>query len=790
MDALTLPLVAAFLAFLCGVLPGLRFGGPPVVFAIFAGAGLVAIAAAPGMLGRKLEANAIHKLLLASLVLAGVGMGAQSRADAAADCRATLADGANLTLRGALAADLLPTRGPGGKVPTLPVRVEDIRTQRSPVARCEGELRVSLPRGTRAMRAGTVLEIRGEWAKMQAPVVPSAWPRDPAYAGLIFAREVRVREPPSLVRHPLLVMRGAVEAELHQLFGRNGPLADALLLGRRETLDAGLKQRFAQSGLVHLLAISGGHVALIAAVLLVLGRVARVPRRAGVWLAIGLVAVYLAVIGAPASAVRSGIMVALALLSVLLQRPAAKLPMVCAAALIILAADPMAALDAGFQLSFAGVLGILLLRGAMLAQIPKSWRKGKIRRPLVESLVVSVAAFLATAPVVASQFGQVAPISILANLPAIPLTSLALVGVGAAALLEPVCPPLARLLADGTGVALDLLNRVVDLAAAVPWGHAEVSPPQWPLWAAVALVCLLSLDLAGALRPRVRWAVALSAACSAFLAFPVFASGADDGLELDFIDVGQGDAIALRTPAGRWILVDAGPRDERMDAGEKRVLPFLRARGVERLEAIVLTHPHADHIGGAPAVMRALPVGRLIEPGLAVGSPLYLETLETAQEHGVVWTAARQGRTLTVDGVRLDFVWPAAETLDVATDANEISAVIHLRYGSFTALLTGDAEAPAEHEMVRRYGAGLRSQVLKSGHHGSSTSSSEELLDAVRPDLAVISAGLRNRYGHPDRVILDRYARRGIAVARTDRGGTVTVRVPGDGTHGYTREGG
>ncbi|HEX5724641.1 MAG TPA: DNA internalization-related competence protein ComEC/Rec2, partial [Longimicrobiaceae bacterium] len=485
-------------------------------------------------------------------------------------------------------------------------------------------------------------------------------------------------------------------------------------------------------------------------------------------------------------ALRAGVMMALSLMAVVLQRPSATLPPVAAAALVILAAQPMAALDAGFQLSVAGVLGIILLRRAMLERVPAAWRAHAAGRWLAESLVVSVAAFLATAPVVAHHFGQVAPVSILANLPAIPLTSLALIGAGAAAATEPVLPPLARLLADGAGVMLDALGAVVDLAVAVPGGHAAVPRPQWPLWAAAGLAFLLALDLAGRMRAGVRWAIATGTACAAFLLLPPAALPGGDGVELAFIDVGQGDAIALRTPAGRWLLVDAGPLEDAYDAGEKRVLPFLRARGARRVEALVLTHPHADHIGGAAAVMRALPVGTLVEPGLPFGSPVYLETLRTAERRGVAWHAARQDRVLRVDGVELTFLWPVADLLDSVEDANEISAVLRVRYGDFAALLTGDASAAVERALVARYGAELEADVLKAGHHGSATSTSDELLAAVRPALAVVSCGARNEYGHPAPEVVARLERGGAEVARTDLDGTVVVRVEPGGA-GWAR---
>lgn len=785
---LYLPLVVAFLSFLAGLLPGLRFGGPPLALALAAAAALVLAAsgrgAGPGVRGYR----AVPVALLAAFALVGAALGAGARRGAATDCRTTLADGARVTVRGVLAANAAARAGKDdAPAPLLPLRLEEVRVGRRALPGCGGEVRVRFPREHAALRAGTELVVRGQWMRFSAPLARSHWPPDPGFAGMLTARELEVAAPPRLGANPLLTLRGRTEAHLHRLFPRHGALAGALLLGRREGLDPELRETFARSGLVHLLAISGTHVALLAGALLLLGRVLRLPRSTLTWSTLALIAVYLAVIGAPASAVRSGIMIALALGAVLLQRPSASLPMVAAAALVILAFQPLAALDAGFQLSFAGVLGILLLRGAMLKRVPERWRASTPARLATESLVVSAAAFLATAPITAYHFSQVAPVSIPANLPAIPLTSLALVGICLAALVEPVAPPLGRMFADGAGVALDALGWVAARAAEVPYGHAAVSPPQWWVWAGVAAAVLLALESTVRMRPPVRWVVAAGTACAAFLALPVVAAPRHAGLEIHFIDVGQGDAVALRTPRGRWLLVDAGPRTERSDAGERRVLPFLRAHRVPRLEALILTHPDADHIGGAPAVLAGIEVGRVVEPGLPVGKPLYLETLRAAEARGVPWSAARSGRTLTVDGVVLELLWPDAQSLDGLPEANEISAVMRLRYGSFTALFTGDVGAGVEATLAARHGAALRADLLKAGHHGSSTSTSAALLDVVRPGLVVVSAGRRNRYGHPAPSVLRRLRERGIPVARTDLEGTVSVRVAEGGHSGWRR---
>lgn len=778
MNLLLLPLVTALLAFLAGLLPALRFGPPPFLFV--AGSILFLVAAAHLARSERLSRSewTVRGALLLALACGGGALGAGAHHQAGTDCRSLLPDGTPLTVRGTLAANSVAgAQVPGGGAPLLPLQVREVSAEGGVVRGCTGPIRVRFPEDAASVSAGAELRLAGEWRRFRRLEAPGGWPRDPRFAGFLLAEEATVLTPPSLGAHPLLTLRGRTESHLQRLFPRHGAIAEALLLGRRELLDPALRERFARAGLAHLLAISGMHVGLIAGVLLLVGKVLRVRRQRLAWLTILGIALYLAMIGAPPSAVRAGTMISLALTGMLLQRPFAALPVVAAAALAILAHRPTTVLEPGFQLSFAGVLGILTLRPLVLNRLPPDWRNEGWKRWPAETLTVSAAAFLATAPVAAYHFGLIAPVAVLANLPAIPLMSLGLIGIGAAALVEPLLPPLGRLLADGAGGMLDLLGGVATLAGQVPYGHMEVERPQGWLWGVGAVAFFLALDASRRLRGAVRWTVAAGTTCAVLLAWPAFAARGGGALEIYFLDVGQGDATAVRTPQNRWLLVDAGPRSDRFDAGERLILPFLRAQGVRRLEAIILTHPHADHIGGAPVLMERLEVGRLIEPGHVVGSELYLRTLRTAETRGVEWVAARSGRTLSVDGVTLELLWPDEDALDGVTDANEISAVTLLRYGELAVLLTGDAYMNTEHLLIERHGERLRAQILKAGHHGSRTSTSEALLEVVRPELVVISAGRKNRYGHPAPEVLDRLRERGIEVARTDREGTIAIRV-------------
>lgn len=771
MTHLAYPLVAALLAFVAGLLPALRFSFATPPFLI---AGLAALVAAHLNARRSgsIRAASPELLLLCAFGAAGAGLGSLAARDVALDCRGHIPDGTRLRVQGVLGA--AAGRTEAGQTPLLPLL--HARLQGSGV-RCTGEVRVRLPDEFTAGGAGTRVALEGEWVTLGAGVLRSSWPADRTYAGFVATDSVIASYLPDPRSNPLLTLRGRTDDLLQRLFPRHGAMAEALLLGRRERVDPELRDRFARSGLVHLLAISGSHVGLLAGMVILLGTFARLSRRRLAWVTLVSLAVYLAMIGAPASAVRSGIMLALGLVATVMQRPSAAAPIVAATALVILAIEPMAALDPGFQLSFAGVLGLVGGRVLLLGLVPKAWREGTVVGPISTALVVSASAFVATAPITAHHFAQIAPVAVPANVVAVPLMAVVLAGVVGAVVLAPLAFPVARLVADGAGAGLDLLSWTAAVAADLPYGHLSVTRPVWWVWLLTGGVLLLVLDAAARMRKPVRLLLSCGAAVVALLILPLLAGLGRSELEVHFIDVGQGDAVAIRTPAGRWLLIDAGPRSQTYDAGARRVLPFLRAHGARRLEALVLTHPDLDHIGGALAVLRGMPVGKVIEPGLPVGKQSYLEILREIEARSLGWHEARSGRVLTLDGVRLEFLWPLEEALDGAEEANQISAVTLLKFFDFSLLLTGDVDESVEHQLVTRHGGGLRAQVLKAGHHGSASSTSAALLNAVQPELVVISVGRRNRYGHPAPDVLRRLDEGGIRIARTDREGSVTLRV-------------
>lgn len=251
-----------------------------------------------------------------------------------------------------------------------------------------------------------------------------------------------------------------------------------------------------------------------------------------------------------------------------------------------------------------------------------------------------------------------------------------------------------------------------------------------------------------------------------------------DELRVTVLDVGQGDAIVIQSPSGKVLLVDAGgilPDGD--DQGRRVVAGFLRQCGVRRIDALLLTHTDADHIGGAPTLLERFPIGFLLDNGQNPRSSLLDHILTAAHHQGVPRKTARRGQTLDFgDGVTAQILAPAEAQTHGAD--NEASIVVRLSYGRIAFLLTGDAEANSEADMVRS-GQPLAADVLKVGHHGSHTSSTPAFLTAVHPRLAVISVGAHNNYGHPAPDVVERLQNSGAQLYRTDRDGAVTCHSDG-----------
>ena len=549
-------------------------------------------------------------------------------------------------------------------------------------------------------------------------------------------------------------------------------MVDALILGRRSDFDRDLQDRFAQSGLVHLLSISGFHVGIITAWVFLLCRSATLARARSYALAAGAGLVYVAFLGWPPPATRAAALAVLLALSRVRQRRVESNALLSATCLCVLVVDPWAMVDLGGWLSAAALWG---------ASTFTRWSDQAVGAGLWwRTLSSSVGATLSTAPITAAALGAVALIGILLNFAAIPLAAVAVPGVFASLLVHPLWPGLAASLSGGAGLSLHGLELLATAGAAVPGGHT-VCPAELRSavpWIAVLAVSLWAIGRKNTLAEAVRrWSWSLVLALWLSGARDIFSAASDtgSGVALHFLDVGQGDAAVLRTPAGRWVLIDAGPKTERTDAGRRVVVPFLLRHRVRELSLAFISHAHADHLGGLPSILSRFRSRLVVEPGELVADSLYYVFLDDLASRSIPWHRGRRGERFTLDSVSFTILHPDPAWSRWGEDVNEDSLVLLVEYRDFQVLFAGDAGIPAEHEML---GQTRPVDLLKVGHHGSRGSTGPEWLRALQPEAAVVSLG-RNNYGHPSPETLDRLRKHRVAVWRTDQDGTVAVTTDG-----------
>jgi competence protein ComEC len=572
----------------------------------------------------------------------------------------------------------------------------------------------------------------------------------------------------------LVSMQDRASKSIDRLFGHDAPMARALLIADQHRIPPEMRDRYARAGMVHMLSISGLHVAIVAGVVILILQAARLPRNVASLLGVGVTAFYVAVIGAPAPAVRSAVMLAMVAASRASQRPTSQWAGLAAGAFVPLL-QPPTMLDLGYQLSVGGIAGLIAsaaLSKRLLSKRLEGWRL-KISKELMTSTVATVV----TAPLIAWYFGRISLIAPIANLAAGPVISILQPTLFLALAFAPITP-LARFFADAAHPMLVAFDFIAAAAAAVPGASLAVIPSLITVIAgAAAIVAFVGACIS---RYPGRNVVVCTSLLCVIAWSPTIPFSHPGGLEMHVLDVGQGDAILVRTDRGNWLVFDAGRIWKSGDAGRSTIIPYLMQRG-GRVEAFVLSHAHADHIGGAESVMRALHPHEFWDAAFAQGSLVYEETLQSAIESGVEWRRVHADDTLRVDNVRVRFLAPDSAWTASLADPNEASTIALIQYGDTKFLMTGDAERAEEGWLLNHAYGDLKADVLKVGHHGSSTSSTESFLAAVDPSLAVISVGADNLYGHPSADVLAALGRAGARTVRTDVDGTIVIRS--DGRH-------
>lgn len=572
-------------------------------------------------------------------------------------------------------------------------------------------------------------------------------------------------------------------------------LLNGILLGIETGIPPDLDEQFNLTGTSHIIVISGSNIALLVMIFFYTGR-RLINHRWALGVTIGVVIVYTFLVGADAAVSRAAVMGVFFVIGVWVGRPGMPLNSLMAAVLVLTAFNPLMLWDVGFQLSFAATLGLIVLVPTLQtwsARLLDRWlptsSANVVMVVLNELLMLTLAAQIATAPLILYYFGRLSVVSLLSNLLILPVQPAIMVFGAAATLAGILWTPLGWLVGWLVWLPLAWTVAMVELTARMPYASLELGGV--PLWLLVLVYLAIAANLWATQRtiadrptelfvplPKLTslstklWAGGIGVV---FVLLAVAAWSMPDGrLHVAFLDVGQGDAILITTPDGRQLLIDGGqsPRELTWRLGQE--MPFWD----RSLDMVLNTHPDFDHVGGLVAVVQRYEVGQVIAPDVAHWSNTFREWERQLTAAQIVPVHGEAGMVFDLGGDVTATLLSPSPVISGVEGLNNQSLVMHLEMGEISFLLPGDIEAPVEERLIRA-GISLEATVLKSPHHGSHSSSTPAFIDAVDPQIVVISVGADNRYGHPAQAVLDRYLNHGLTIFRTDQHGTVEFSTDG-----------
>ncbi|MDZ7805844.1 MAG: DNA internalization-related competence protein ComEC/Rec2 [Gracilimonas sp.] len=608
----------------------------------------------------------------------------------------------------------------------------------------------------------------GDKVFFSATVIPISEKRNPLdfnYKGYLMSQDISVQlkvdslfqvTPNKKIAEWVWWREKALELVEKNFSEQTAPIAKALLIGFKQDLDTQSKSAFARAGLSHIMAVSGLHVGFIIApfwVIIPYFWTRKNGKAMGLLLLVLILISYAGITGFSPSVSRASVMAFFLTYGKLYHKINNSINLTAAAAITLLIYDPEQLFEIGFQLSFSAVLIILLILPVMQNLLPYWVRIQWYGKPLMV-VIVSLVVQFGLYPLQVYYFGEISLVSPLANALFVPLLGivvpLSLLALGITA----VIPTLGFWINIPSYYFLEGMREFVMMAASWNWAWttASLNNPFFFVFWLILIFTIATWHLAS-----LRWKMlntVLAAACI-LVSWNLSQELQIAKLTVTYFDVGQGDAALLETPTGKNILIDAGVWSPGYNSGRGVILPHLRSGGIDKLDAIVLSHPHSDHIGGIVDLINEIEIGTIYNSGYDYDSELYKNYLETAAQKGIPIESLKEGDTLNIDPAMVILVLGPDGKIH-NSDANEHSVILNVIYGESEFLFTGDAGTHQEKRVLSKYDDLLDTDVLKVGHHGSRTSSGLEFLNKVTPDYSIISLSEPNRYRHPHKEAIQR----------------------------------
>lgn len=558
-------------------------------------------------------------------------------------------------------------------------------------------------------------------------------------------------------------------------------LLAGMIIGYKDGLDENAFEAFSKAGLTHIMVASGMNVAFIILPLLFLFKRLNVGNRASGAIAIFVLILFVFVTGFSASVVRAVIMGIIILVGKIIMREPDIYTSISAAALIILIINPFIIFDIGFQLSFGATLSLVMFYPVIKVGVSQM----RIPEIISDTLAATLAAQIGVIPITLYYFNSLSIISVISNLLVVPMVQIITIIGFIMVFAGLININLAVLIGYINNTFLSFVLFVTETSSKVPFASIKLpTPPMWMIityyvWIIYMFIARERLNRLRGFK-KVKWAVVILLAASLLIVKII-----PKPIEITFLDVGQGDGAFIRTAHGTKVLIDGGGREagskSSFDIGKSVMVPYILDTGTKSIDIVIASHGHSDHTEGLEAVLEEIKVEMLVLPDTDGNGFEKLKNICTGK--GIKIELCKKGDIIKLDNeTRFEVMNPLEFSMDELSQQslNNSSLVLKLIYKKFSVLFTGDSEIPVEERLVGSQ-LNLQSDLIKVGHHGSTTSSSTEFIERINPGYAVISVGEHNKFGHPSQFVVDRLTEKNIKLYRTDESGAVTVKSYGRG---------